>query len=51
MLTPTEADEAERRAGPAPEPPLGSWPRMYALVLAWAAVLMAAFALFQRAYA
>ena len=51
MLTDAEADEAERRAGPAPDPPLGTWPRMYALVMGWALVLITLFALFQSAYA
>ena len=50
MLTEAEADEADRRAGPAPAPPLGSWPRMYALVMLWALVLISLFALFQSAY-
>ncbi|MBI1899020.1 MAG: hypothetical protein HYZ57_03390 [Acidobacteria bacterium] len=41
-----------RRPGVADEPPplLGRWPRLYAAVLAWLAVLIALFYLFTRTY-
>lgn len=51
MLTEAEADEADRHAPAAPEPPLGSWRAMYVLVMAWAVVLIALFSWFQSAYA
>jgi len=33
-----------------PPPLLGSWPRVYAVVLAWVAALIALFYLFTRAF-
>jgi hypothetical protein len=34
-----------------PPPILGSWPRLYAAVLGWLAILIAAFYLFARRFA
>jgi hypothetical protein len=36
---------------PAERPPLGSWGRLYALVLGWLVVCIAAFWLFTRIFA
>lgn len=50
MSPETPADAPENQPPPDESPPLGSWSRMYALVLANLALLIALFYAFTRAF-
>lgn len=51
VLTPQQADDADRDASPEAPPPTGTWTRMYAMVIVWQILLILGLLAFQRTYA